>query len=71
MEIDDIARKIFDGANGSFSVEQSKALASQMLESTHGGISPEDVKDVTVSVKGNALDIQLHVDFDTMPKVFW
>jgi hypothetical protein len=69
MEISDIAQKVHTQSKGMLTLDQSQAVAGQMLESTHGGISPEDIRDVTVAVDGDKLDIQLHVDFDTMPTV--
>ena len=69
MEINDIAQKVFDQAQWMLSLEQAQGVAATMLESTHGGISPEDIRDVTVTVDDGKMDIQLHIDFDTMPTV--
>ncbi len=69
MEINDIAQKVFEQAKGLLTLEQSQGVAATMLESTHGGISPEDIRDVTVTIDGDKMDIKLHVDFDTMPTV--
>jgi hypothetical protein len=69
MEISDIADKIFTGAKGMLTQEQAQAVAGQMLEDTHGGISPEDIRDVTVTHSEGRMDIQLHIDFDTLPTV--
>lgn len=69
MEIETITRKIFQQAKGLLTFEQSSAVAGQMLESTHGGISPEDIRDVTVAIDGEKMDVQLHIDFDNMATV--
>ena len=69
MTIEDIARKIFQQAKGLLTFEQAQGVAAKMLESTHGGISPEDIRDVTVAIEGEKMDIQLHIDFDTLPTV--
>lgn len=69
MEINDIAGKVFTGAKGMLTLEQAQGVAATMLESTHGGISPEDIRDVAVTNDGVKMDIQLHIDFDTMPVV--
>lgn len=69
MEIEMIARKVFQQSKGLLTFEQSEAVAATMLESTHGGISPEDIRDVTVTTDDGKLDIALHIDFDTMPTV--
>lgn len=69
MEINDIAGKIFSQAQGMLTLEQAQGVAGRMLEDTHGGISPEDIREVTMTVLDGTMDIQLHIDFDTMPTV--
>jgi hypothetical protein len=63
MTVEEIAQKIFDRAKV-LTWEQAQGVATTMLESTHGGITPGDIRDVTVTNDGENLDIQLHIDFD-------
>lgn len=68
MEIEEIRQKIYEGAKGRLTSAQADQVALNVLMS-NGGISPEDVFDVTVAGTPDGLDIQLHIDFSRNPRV--